>query len=523
MVVNARPGDSNYPDALWQYPEPQIQETINLNRQGLTEGDVIDPWINEYIGDGVRLEINAGVYQHDGTVQDIEHSNFEIVGTAPLGEVVWIVEDVDAAWDIHCTGGTGVIANISREGIAQDASIRATAASGAELIFKHYQLPDGMAEGSSAAGIRTPSTSSNPPHNEGTLRFLWCNIQYATDGGLDIDGPAPGQAVVVGGYYGHNNVINTSIGLPSTRMYQVGIQGAEGVPASGGLTAWRAFRVRAPGDDIVIDDCDIIQDMDTVCVRFREEATGGSGEMMNTRIENNGDTVAIIDEADAEATWDFSDIHLSGNRTTSHISLGSGSVVGSGADPAQRNSWMGDDFAEYTPTIPDSPVMDADGIGGVPAIRFDENGVFSTGRYDERLRQPFTYVFVAQHQSTGEPYQYPIYGLREEGEWAVVDLNREGMVNMWAGGDGLTEFEQDGNPHVYIAMFDGEDSILRVDNQEFTGNPGGNAQYGTVIGGDAESGRLMNGWIGHVEVYDRSLPADERDQLVAELMSEFDI
>lgn len=539
--VTARPGDPNYPEVLWQHPEPNIQQTINLNNQGLSPGDNVDDYLDQYLEDGVEVQIEPGTYHHDGSAfqSQLTIADAKITGLGDIGDVVWdgSGDNLDRRSDVHVDDGVFVIENITRSGPSENARWRPTAAAGAECVHKWFRQPDGQIDGFDESGIWTPSYGSSGPHNEGNLRFLWCEIQHFSDNGCYIDGFTDGQAIVVGGYYARSEITNMRIGLPHTRLYGVTIHGAPG-NADQGYQNWRALWIRQPGDDIVIDQCDIVQDTDNVVVQFRDDSSSGSGLMTNTRIRNEGDVGAIIAEYDADSNWDFQNIHItgSGNLGTS-VTLDGNSQVGSGADQADTDPWWGiEDFngsggGGGGGTGPSSgPHREPNWRAGQPALRFDRNGVYSTGIYDQPLQPPYTYVCAAQYDppesgvpSPPDDHDYLIYGPREEGSHMAFDLNREGNFNLWAGGNGIS-VPADTFPHIFTLVVDGQDSILRVDNTENVGDAGTNAQHGTIIGGNhIDRDRLMAGWVGLVQVYDRRLSQLERDRLSNELIDRFGI
>jgi hypothetical protein len=71
----------------------------------------------------------------------------------------------------------------------------------------------------------------------------------------------------------------------------------------------------------------------------------------------------------------------------------------------------------------------------------------------------------------------------------------------YAGGDANTTVGDDAGWHVIVGIFNGASSSLRIDEVEFTGNPGGNGQQFISIGGTVSGGFYWDGMVAHAILY----------------------
>jgi hypothetical protein len=176
--------------------------------------------------------------------------------------------------------------------------------------------------------------------------------------------------------------------------------------------------------------------------------------------------------------------------------------------PAWTDTWCTHDFIQ--PADDRQPTYQADGIGGNPAVAFGGQEYFDPVTFAEPLAQPYTYYVVLDFDG-GSGRSYPYYGAGVDGDRAFVDLDDGGNYEMWAGSGGAFAFPQTTGPVVLACVFDGPDSVFRIDDVERTGDPGSMAQRGHQL----SNGRYpMRGSIGECRLYERAHDAATRDAIV---------
>lgn len=574
-------GRGDYPYSLWHHPAPQTDTTINLGDEGLNQGDTIDSYFDQYLGEGVELVIPSGEYQWEmGGLAP--YPNCHIRGEGGLGGVILDREGATGEVDLWLSGGVMVIENIDVYGQtpADTGGFNVRVEDpGGELIFKRFRIVHGLepdpleqANGVYMDSYR-PEDDSKYDGHYGTLRFLWSMVTRYGDNGLYCDGPimdpdALGQVIVVGGHYRLNNISNIRIGHYGHTVYGATIE-ATGDRENlayhdydDGYNNQRGVRIRQPA---AYDNYDFLEESNNLvdqCEFHYPEGAGGSGlfviaggtdpdkttgRLLRSRFQNESDVPAIRDaheDVSVDGQWQAWDCHLRGSGdTSSDLTLRGSSMVGSGANQVDTDSsgnpvpWWGGDIdggggdpdpePEPEPE-PSGPTFDTAVRNGVPGIQFRRDGVYETGIYDQPLQPPYAYVAVgAYNRGQGIPsppddHDYLIHGYPDQPGHMVLDMNRDGNVALWAGNNNLT-LPADNEPHIFVVQVDGANSVLRRDDERVTGDAGSNAQYGTILGGNDGGDRLYRGWLGHFEVFNRKLPQVEEDRIVSALRDKFNL
>lgn len=337
---------SGYPGTLWNYDEPNIDTVVNLNNQGLSDGDYVDGLLDQHLADGVRVEIEPGTYDSDGSAFDQSLSNCEVRGLGALGSVRFDITDLNSRTDIHAASGRVVINNITRVGRAQNCRHRLTTASDAELILKHYWHPDGMYDGTEDSILWIPNAASNGS-NDGLIRLLWCHAEHAADNGayLEAEG-TPGSLIVVGGLYKDCNISALRFGgLDNTRVYGVTVHQTGDAPthASGSFNL-RGMRVNEAGENHHVDNIDVYHATDSYTpIEFNSDAVGSTGVMENVRIYTESSAPAIEEDSTAADGWSIKNIDVTGPGNTTVEPVASDVCTGSGCDAADTDPWLGEE------------------------------------------------------------------------------------------------------------------------------------------------------------------------------------
>lgn len=372
----------DYPQSLWNHPEPNPSETVNLGGEGLSNGDVIDPYLDAHLAPDRRIEIPEGeyVYQRDGHFAG--YPDMHLVGLGEMGDVVFDQGGQSGREDIDLQDpGVCVIENITVEGYADyrhDYGISAQHPD-AELIMKRFRVQDGVdpSIGGRGAGFYLKSIRPESPYNDGLhdghsgcLRLLWCRMTRSADNNNYVDGPivndeADGQVIVVGGEQRYGNISILRIGHHGATVYGTRITAASStseVPGTNEYYQQRGIWVRQPNhsgygnysehtpSNTVIDECEFFYPSGAggggIFVLGASDAHG-SGVITRCRVENNSD-VPLLDYASGNVEVYDSHAYGSGDLNSDLTWQGS-SEIGSSADPIDTDPWWGLALADVTP------------------------------------------------------------------------------------------------------------------------------------------------------------------------------
>jgi hypothetical protein len=323
-------------------PEVSAATTVNLGDEGLSPGDSIDSYLEDYFTDGNRVVVPEGEYEWDGDGIGGSYADAAIVGDGPV--VFRHPDGMHRAPTTRATGGTVAFRNVTIRGECDgdDSRWRLEADDDADLVLENVALPDGM-EGQfgDATGIYVP------PGHAGTLTLRNVHLEDFSNNGLYASAPGKpsdgqqGAVLVEGGLYKNNNVAGVRLGSDGSHAIGVTIvNDAESTDIGGPGTAQRGLRIREPGDDIVVEDCDIYHSWEGAAspVQFHPGAEGGSGVIRNTRVLNNSGATAVTDSA-ADG-WTAEGLSITGDGDLSYPSSFSDVCVGgdcAAADPEPSN------------------------------------------------------------------------------------------------------------------------------------------------------------------------------------------
>lgn len=293
------------------------QAAVDLGGAGLSDGDLIDPYLEEHFTDGSEVHIPAGTYRWEG-------GGFGSLSDAALigdGEVVFETPNREFDPTLHATSGTVVVQNITDVTEISDGScdtkFRVYADDDAEILMENVNRVGGQSDDSENTGYYVP------PQHAGKLTFRDCTLIrcnngiYASPPGKPEDGQQ-GQVIVEGGLYMNNNVAAVRIGSHNSIVRNVTIVNDDTIPNDcGGDNNGRGIRVREPGNDILIEDCDITYTADSdgasTPIIIQPDAAGGGGTIRNCRIWNERDNNPIdFAKEGSPDGWSGSGIHLTG-------------------------------------------------------------------------------------------------------------------------------------------------------------------------------------------------------------------
>lgn len=154
--------------------------------------------------------------------------------------------------------------------------------------------------------------------------------------------------------------------------------------------------------------------------------------------------------------------------------------------------------------ITGSPVFDADGLGGTPAIRFDgASALVGTGSLSGEL------TIMVNCSITGPNTQYVIDGHGA----SVLSVSRsvwsDSFIIQRGGSNKISTPLSDSEPHTHIGVYAGGSSRYYVDGEEIAGPLGSLDATSLTIGAAGNLSSFTTGHVGDVLVASRALSADE--------------
>lgn len=287
-----------------ELPDPPGDNVVDLGAEGLSEGDLIDPYLDEFVRDGNEVHIPAGRYRWqgagDGTLDEVS-----IIGD---GEVIF---DAGDRYEFGTTWRTNTrfeMRNITVRGKAapnRDKYRFEASTPEAVIVVRNFRLPDGSYPGGDGrVGIRVNDT------HRGTVYLYDLYVVGFADNGLYASPPGKagagdGPVHVIGGFFSNNNISGVRLGSTGSSVRGTVIVNVD--PVGGNH---RAVRIREPGRNIVIEDVDIVQAIAGTAIEIHRGSEGGSGTMRNVRIRNDISQYAIrVDGGD----WSGSGVDISGS------------------------------------------------------------------------------------------------------------------------------------------------------------------------------------------------------------------
>jgi hypothetical protein len=445
----------------------QTETVINLGEMGLSDGDEIDPYLEEYVDNGVEVQVPEGEYDWDGNGFTGASRDAAIVGQ---GEVILNNTAGDWYQTIKASGGTVEIRNFTVRGKADGSNtrFRLDAESDGRIVVDNLNFPDGSESGGEAKAFYVPRDHA------GVIEIRNCYYGNFDDNGIYASSPGysdgnDGKVIIENCTSHNNNIAGFRIGSSESVVRNCLVLNDDAAPRSPtGSRNMRGIRVRAPGDDIVIEDCEIIHSYDGAGapIQLHRTAEGGSGAINNVRILNNTDNEAISDQDGNTAEgWTGTNINITGEGDLDYPS-NFDATTGSDAEAPTGDNPQGDpipdrpdDSEESTGSdSPDSSEDPKEGMGRLLVTTSPSNGASyeftATGeitpRYD--LDQ-----FNANNDSVGESASE-----NGDGSWTATGaLSGAGSSGDSFDVDGdITAFSIDGDSDAVSLYFNGTELAL---------------------------------------------------------------
>ncbi len=345
------------------------ETVVDLGEQGLSEGDEIDPYLEEFVDDGVEVRVPEGEYDWDGDGFTGANRDAAIVGQ---GEVILNNVAGEYYQTIKARRGTVEIRNFTIRGRATGNSsrFRLDADSDGHIIIDNVNFPDGGEAGAESKAFYAPRDHA------GVIEIRNCYYANFDDNGIYASSPgyddgAGGQVIVENCTSHNNNISGIRIGSPDSIVRNCLVINDKAPRTSpSGYQNSRGIRVRAPGENQLIEDTEIIHSYDGagIPIQLHGTAEGGSGTIKNVRILNNTSNDAIQDqEGETAETWTGTNIDITGDGNLSapsnfDVTTGSSAEEPTGDDPQGETTVDSSDSSDSTGST-DSDSSDSSGSG----------------------------------------------------------------------------------------------------------------------------------------------------------------
>ncbi|SNZ16953.1 hypothetical protein SAMN06269185_2826 [Natronoarchaeum philippinense] len=311
--------------------------TVDLGDEGLEDGDEIDGYLEDHFQSGNEVHVPPGDYDWNGGGLGGDYSNAALIGDGEPGAVRFHHPEGEYRYNaVRAQSGEVRLENITIRGATggEEAKLRAEARDeDARMVLDKVWLPDGVVDGDDAVGLYVGADHA------GTIEFIDCYVEGFSDNGLYASGPGAGfddaedgRVIVEGGLYKNNNISNLRLGSSNSVAREVTLVHDGPSPPNDGVWNQRNLRIRQPGENIVVEDCDIYHSVDSYYpVDMSSQFSGGSGVIRNTRIYTNSSSMAIGNHGDG---WSAENVHLTGDGSFDIGIEATGTVTGSDAQQA---------------------------------------------------------------------------------------------------------------------------------------------------------------------------------------------
>ena len=289
---------------------------VDLGEKGLSEGDRIDPYIEEYWNDGVEVHVPAGEYDWGGRGFNRSASrNAAIIGQ---GEVILNAVENQYRNQIIAQEGTVAVKNFTVRGRVEASRIRLESVEGARVVVENWNFPDGSEAGSRGRAFYCPGDHA------GEVVIRSCYIKGFDDNGIYASSPGrdEGGRVVVENCFTHNNnIAGIRIGGRNSTIRNCVVLNDGSAPvAASGHRNQRGVRIAnfEHSEDMVIENLDVIHSGEELGgggpIRWSGDSPLSTGHMENVRVYNTNDNVAAIANRRHRAEgWTGNDIKVAGD------------------------------------------------------------------------------------------------------------------------------------------------------------------------------------------------------------------
>ncbi|WP_440991929.1 hypothetical protein [Haloarchaeobius baliensis] len=330
-------------------PNGEFGTVVDLGAEGLSSGDEIDPYIDEYFQSGNEVHIPPGEYEWNGTLSGPDDGDAALVGDGEIGDVEFRVNSTLGGEFAHGSG-TVLFRNVTFRGANPEpkAGITFAVGEGGTLRFEHIRAPDGASQEED--------------------RFLYADSEHAGEAfvrncywqGFGNNGAYTdnGRVVYENCVSHNNNIAGIRLGFGDSEVYNslVIIDGE--VPTDGQNSAnARGIRLREPGDH-VIENCDFVyRDVSGTGSPVELRASETSGVLRNCRVLNETGQPVVRNKSD-DASWSAENVHISGGGDLEMEGVDEVDVTrGDGATPPRT------DFEEFLGAPIDAGASEPDSGG----------------------------------------------------------------------------------------------------------------------------------------------------------------
>lgn len=302
------------------------RSVVDLGEQGLTEGDTIDPYLEEYFVDGNEVLVPPGTYNWDG-------DGFPgRVGDAALrGDGGVFKLDAGDGWEhtpnVYASSGTVLVENMQVlgevGGTSNDQSERGrfsfgASSSSAKCVVRNYIQRDGAVADTWGQGIYVGGA------HEGELVFDGLDIRGVNNNATYTSGSAKGPVHWRNCYFENNNIASIRMASDGSTVQNCVIvnDGSTDAPAQNQRGIW----VREEGENMRIENTDIYYvhtgSGSSYPVQIKPRDSGGSGHIKGLRVRNDngadavdrvsgdwsGDTIDVTGDGNLEVPSDFTNV-----------------------------------------------------------------------------------------------------------------------------------------------------------------------------------------------------------------------
>lgn len=333
---------------------------VDLGEEGLSDGDAIDPYLEEHFTDGTEVHVPAGEYEYTGDGLGGDKADCALVGS-PDG-VTFTRPGTDAVIrpTLWATSGTVRIENVTVAGKrgTEQSRWRVGAASDATVELVNVNMPDGTVEGSDSTGIYAGTDHA------GTLVIRHCYFSNFGNVACYVSDPyveGNGKVIVEDCDFVNTGMSALRLAPDNSEVRRCYFEATE--KAASSHVGWnqRGIKIDDAGDDVVIEDCDFVwEDPGTMAINFDDKGEGGSGVFRDLRIRNDSSNPTFVDEWGVDGNWTGENVHLTGSG--SH-DVPSGFETVTGADAEEPNA----EYEIWTPVGSESDSGGDDASGGSTA------------------------------------------------------------------------------------------------------------------------------------------------------------
>ncbi len=285
---------------------------VDLGEQGLSNGDTIDDYLDEYFEDGVEVRIPEGEYNWDGRgFHRAANRDAAVIGE---GEVILNLQADEFRNDIRAEGGMVAVENLTvRGGPSQSSRFRLEADSDGHVLINNFNWPDGSDEGARSRPYYSPRSHA------GVVEIRNCYFKGFSNNGIYTSSPGKGddgQVIIENCVSHNNNIAGIRIGSSNSIVRNCVILNDSPAPENNkGQLNMRGIRIAESGDDMLIENCEIIHSYDGAGgpIRWSSDGDSSTGHIENVRIYNNTGIAAIGNRESRTQGWSGTNISVDGN------------------------------------------------------------------------------------------------------------------------------------------------------------------------------------------------------------------